>query len=191
MNPSAMIRFSEIPFKIQVENVRSNFVQFFLFLKTSQLTTSQRQLLPLLLDLWMSSPLIKDGVVTDVETIVKRKTKTFLHVDHFLGFSGKITALNIIIIDQEYFFDLTGDTFTPGAYSDSVIIEAQCELSKFGEAVQYLGDVINHPHFTSKMEIISTLLSNKSICSFLKIISQVKKLCKLFGHIFLARHRNM
>ena len=43
---------------------------------------------------------------------------------------------------------LSGSTFSPGAYSDSIIIEAQCERSKLKEAVDFMSDIINYPHFT-------------------------------------------
>ena len=71
-----------------MEDVNSNFVQLYLFLSTAQLSARQRELLPLLLDTWMSSPLIKDGVITDIETVVKRRSRTLLAHDYYLGFSG-------------------------------------------------------------------------------------------------------
>ena len=88
LNQDKLINFEEIPFKVQVEDVNSNFVQLYLFLSTAQLSARQRELLPLLLDTWMSSPLIKDGVITDIETVVKRRSRTLLAHDYYLGFSG-------------------------------------------------------------------------------------------------------
>ena len=41
-----------------------------------------------------------------------------------------------------------GSTFSPGAYSDSIIVEAQCEREKFSAAVSFLSDVLTYPHFT-------------------------------------------
>ena len=61
--------------------------------------------------------------------MVKRRTRTLLHIDNSLGFSGA--------------------TFSPGAYGDAFIIEAQCELKKFAKAIQYLSDVINYPYLTA------------------------------------------
>ena len=45
-------------------------------------------------------------------------------------------------------FYLLGSTFSPGAYADTIIIEAQCEMKKFDEAIKFISDVINYPHFT-------------------------------------------
>ena len=86
------------------------------------------QLLPLVLDMWLDSPVMRDGTLQDIETIVKRRTKTLLYIDNGLGFSGS--------------------TFSPGAFSDTVIVEVQFERRKLVPAVSYLSDVLNYPHFT-------------------------------------------
>merc|ERR1719350_332061 len=111
------------------ENANSNFVQFYIFLNTQTLSTRQKMLLPLLLDLWLVSPIKKNGVVTDIEQVVKRRTKTLLHIDNSLGFSGS--------------------TFSPGAYGDALIIEAQAERKKFAKVINFLSDAINYPHLTT------------------------------------------
>jgi len=128
MNRKNLINFNNIPFKIQVQDVMSNFVQMYLFISTEKLNPREKDLLPILLDVWMSSPQIKNGKVIDIETVIKRQTKTLLYTDYFLG--------------------LSGSTFSPGAYADTIIIEAQCEMKKFDEAIKFISDVINYPHFT-------------------------------------------
>ena len=113
---------------MQVEDVNSSFVQLYIFFNTESLTVRQKELLPLLLDMWLNSPVMKNGTLQDIETIVKRRTKTLLYVSSGLGFSGS--------------------TFSPGAFSDTVIVEAQFERRKLVAAVDYLSDVLNYPHFT-------------------------------------------
>ena len=113
---------------MQVEDVNSSFVQLYIFFNTESLTVRQKELLPLLLDIWLNSPVMKNGTLQDIETIVKRRTKTLLYVSSGLGFSGS--------------------TFSPGAFSDTVIVEAQFERRKLVAAVDYLSDVLNYPHFT-------------------------------------------
>ena len=128
-DPNYLFNFTNIPFKIHIENVNSNFVQFYIFLDTQSLNKRQKMLLPLLLDLWLVSPIKKNGVVTDIEKVVKRRTKTLLHIDNSLGFSGS--------------------TFSPGAYGDAIIIEAQAERKNFAKAINFLSDAINYPHLTT------------------------------------------
>ena len=113
---------------MQVEDVNSSFVQLYIFLSTESLTLRQKELLPLVLDMWLDSPVLRDGTLQDIETIVKRRTKTLLNIDNGLGFSGS--------------------TFSPGAFSDTVIVEVQFERRKLVAAVDYLSDVLNYPHFT-------------------------------------------
>ena len=130
LNAKKMFDFSQLPFKIHVEDVNSNFVQIYIFMDTTVLNRRQRKFLPLLLDLWLVSPLKKDNVVTPIEAVVKRRTKTLLHIDNGLGFSGS--------------------TFSPGAYGDAVIIEAQAEIAKFPAAIDYIGDALNFPLLSGK-----------------------------------------
>jgi hypothetical protein len=53
-------------------------------LKTVHLNR-QKKFLPLLLDIWLASPIEKDGVVIPIEDVVKRRSKTILHIDNSLG----------------------------------------------------------------------------------------------------------
>ena len=130
LNPNKLLNFSMLPFKVHVDDVNSNFVQIDIFLDTTVLTRRQRKFLPLLLDLWLASPIMKDGREVPIEAVVKRRTKTLLHIDNSLGFSGS--------------------TFSPGAYGDALIIEAQAELTKMADAIKFLHDAINYPHLTVK-----------------------------------------
>ena len=130
LNSNKLFNFSLVPFKLHIDDVNSNFVQINIFLDTTPLSRRQRKFLPLLLDLWLASPIMKDGREIPIEAVVKRRTKTLLHIDNSLGFSGS--------------------TFSPGAYGDALIIEAQAELSKLAEAIEFLHDAINYPHLTKK-----------------------------------------
>ena len=130
LNSNRLFNFSTVPFKLHIDDVNSNFVQMNIFLDTTMLSRRQRKFLPLLLDLWLASPILKDGQEIPIEAVVKRRTKTLLHIDNTLGFSGS--------------------TFSPGAYGDALIIEAQAELSKLTDAIEFLHDAINYPHLTKK-----------------------------------------
>ena len=45
----------------------------------------QKKFLPLLLDIWLVSPQEKGGQVIPIEDVVKRRSKTILHIDNSLG----------------------------------------------------------------------------------------------------------
>jgi len=53
----------------------------------------QKKFLPLLLDIWLASPIEKDGVVIPIEDVVKRRSKTILHIDNSLGIFYTYTYL--------------------------------------------------------------------------------------------------
>jgi len=130
LNENKLFNFSQLPFKINIDDVNSEFVELNIFLDTTVLSRRQRKLLPLLLDLWLASPIFKDGQPIPIDAVVKRRTKTLLHLDTTLGFSGS--------------------TFSPGAYGDALVIEAQAERSKFAETIEFLRDAINYPFLTEK-----------------------------------------
>ena len=86
-------------------------------------------------------------MITNIEKVVKRRTKTLLHIDNSLGFSGS--------------------TFYPGAYGDALIIEAQAERKKFAQAINFLHDAINYPYLT-------TLKVNTTVANILNTIPSLK-----------------
>lgn len=128
--PTNRVDLKNMPFKIHIDDVRSKFVQVYLFMDTKALTKREKMLMPLLLDTWLLSPLRKDGIIEPIESVVKRRSKAILHIANSLGFDGS--------------------TFSPGAYADALIIEAQAEIEKFSNAVDYLGDALNYPYFTDQ-----------------------------------------
>merc|ERR1719354_1339719 len=101
--PTPLLQFDAIPFKIHVDDVLSEFVQIYILMDTTSLTDRERELLPLLMDTWLLSPIKKEGELTPIEDVVKRRSKNVLHIQNSLGFDGS--------------------SFSPGAYSDAYVIE--------------------------------------------------------------------
>lgn len=169
LNENRLFNFSEIPFKIHIDDVNSNFVQINIFFDTTVLSRRQRKLLPMLLDLWLASPLLKNGQQVPIDTVVKRRTKTLLYLDATLGFSGS--------------------TFSPGAYGDAVIIEAQAERSKFTEAIEFLRDAINFPLLTEK-KVNSTAANIVNLIPSMKL-SATDVLRSLSDGLYFNRESNI
>ena len=73
-NPDNIIDFSSIPIKVHIDDVKSNIVVFYIFIDIVQynLTEEQRKYLPLLTYLWDSSPMIKNGSITDIDDVNER-----------------------------------------------------------------------------------------------------------------------
>jgi len=119
-NPEGKFNFSGIPFKLQVDDVNSEFVQLYLYFETSYgLSVRQKKYLPLLLDTWMNSPLIKDGKVSEIGDVIKRVNKVLLKMDVSQGYSY-------------------------------IVIGGQTELSKLKEGLDFMRDRFYNSHLTFK-----------------------------------------
>jgi len=108
-NKGNFFDFSELPFKVQVEDVNSEFVQMYLYLNTSGLTVRQRKLLPLLMDLWLNSPIKKNGIITDIDGVIKRWSKLLQKLSISLGYSSVTLAAQFEIGKLEPALDFIGD----------------------------------------------------------------------------------
>ncbi|KAI1006245.1 Uncharacterized protein K3495_g1977 [Podosphaera aphanis] len=63
---------SELPLFIQFEHVPTNFVHLTILLGTSEIATNYRPLLPLFLDNFFNTPIVKDGKKIDFEEVVTK-----------------------------------------------------------------------------------------------------------------------
>jgi len=88
LNPDNRFDFSDIPFKIHIDDVKSKFVTIYIYIDLKGLTVRQRKYLPLLIDLWTTSPMKKNGTVTDIGGVIKRYNKSLLKLEMSHGYSG-------------------------------------------------------------------------------------------------------
>merc|ERR1712106_1168509 len=65
-----ILDFSQLPFKVHFENVKSSFVQLYLYLDTAGPSIREQKLLPLLMDLWLNSPTRKNGDIIDINAVI-------------------------------------------------------------------------------------------------------------------------
>jgi len=100
-----LFNFEEIPFKLHIDDVKSQFVQLYLFMDTTVLTRREKRLLPLLLDIWFLSPLKKNNYTLSIEEATKIQAENFLSFSNSLGFRGT--------------------SFSPGAFADAFIIKVK------------------------------------------------------------------
>jgi len=102
---TALFNFEEIPFKLHIDDVKSQFVQLYLFMDTTVLTQREKSLLPLLSDIWFLSPLQKNNYTLSIGEATKIRAKNFLSLSNSLGFRGT--------------------SFSPGAFADAFIIKVK------------------------------------------------------------------
>ena len=117
-NPDDLFDFSDLPFKVHINDVKSSFVtiNIYIDLVTANFTVEQRRYLPLFIDMWTRSPMIKNGVVTDIDGVIKRYNKYLIK-------------------------------FQMGQSHSYVEMGGQMELDNLEEAIDFIHDRINYPYF--------------------------------------------
>ena len=87
-NPQNLFDFSNIRLKIQISDVRSKFVSMSIYIDVSYLTHTQKLYLPLLLGLWMDSPIKKNGTITSASDMLRRNHESLMKFGKSLDFSN-------------------------------------------------------------------------------------------------------
>ena len=143
MNPDNAIDFSALPFKVQVNDVKSTFVtvNIYIDLLSANFTIEQRRYLPLFIDMWTKSPMIKNGTITDIGGVIKRYHKYLIK-------------------------------FQMGQSHSYVEMGGQMELSKLEEAISFIHDRINYPYFNENdLKTTVNIRLNKGTPSATRILS--------------------
>ena len=143
LNPNNAIDFSALPFKVQVNDVKSTFVtvNIYIDLLSANFTIEQRRYLPLFIDMWTKSPMIKNGTITDIGGVIKRYHKYLIK-------------------------------FQMGQSHSYVEMGGQMELSKLEEAISFIHDRIYYPYFNENdLKTTVNIRLNKGTPSATKILS--------------------
>ena len=82
-NPNNLLNFSSIPLKIHVDDIKSKFVTIYAYIDLTKhdLTIKQRKYLPLFVDMWTRSPMIKNGTITDIDGVIKRYNQVLIKLE--------------------------------------------------------------------------------------------------------------
>jgi Zn-dependent M16 (insulinase) family peptidase len=103
---------SNVPLFLQFEHVPSNFISIIVHIDTSKVATNHRALLPLFLDNFFNTPIMKDGKKVDFETVVTQLEQDT--VGYSMSAGGRI-----------------GD-------AESLAIQIQVEPEKYTAAVEWI-----------------------------------------------------
>ncbi len=112
----------EIPYHFQLDDVNSQFVRFYVFLDTRDIALEDKLYLVMLTELWLVSPLIKNGSIEPYESVLQRRSKTALSFYNDLGYKGS--------------------TFSPGSYSDLIMFFGEAELSNYDKVIEMLREAL-------------------------------------------------
>ncbi len=78
----------KIPYHFHLDDLASQFVRFYAFIDTNGLEPEDRYYLVLLTELWLHSPLRKNGTVEPFESVIDRRSKLALSFYNDLGYKG-------------------------------------------------------------------------------------------------------
>lgn len=120
---------SRVPFRIQYDLIKTNFISIQVLLDTSELSVSERLYLPLISELVFESPINRDGTIVPYETIVSELFSDTICYCCGIGISS-------------------GSTFSTGSAGSLVDITMQVEKSKYEKAVKWFYEVLYKIVFT-------------------------------------------
>jgi len=135
------LQISEIPFSVQVDDIKSLFLQLTVILDTSALPEDLRFYLPLFADIIFESPILRDGKLIPHDEIVKQLAADTLTNSASTG--------------------ICGDTFHPGKFSTAFMLQLKMEVNNFEKGIQWLRELLYCVQFTAeRIKIVGNRIIN-------------------------------
>ncbi|XP_050540397.1 uncharacterized protein C05D11.1-like [Daktulosphaira vitifoliae] len=132
-----LFKTSEVPLFVEIDNVKSNFVNMRVLINTKDLALNLRKYLPTFLDLIINSPSIRrDKIYTNVNA---KLDKDIIHKQASIGICSK--------------------SFTFGYFSSVIFISVYVKLDKYHKGIKWLHDILYNTVITKKW--FSIMLSKK------------------------------
>ncbi|XP_015108597.1 uncharacterized protein C05D11.1 [Diachasma alloeum] len=137
----------KIPLYSCLDHVNTNFVYLFVVMNTSGLAREARRYLPLILEAIGECPIERNGTLIPYEDVVAEIEADTIAVDSRMGFEGV-------------------SKFACGAYSHSVNLMLQIEMSKYGKGIQWIRELLYDTKFNpERLKIIASRMLNEiTIC---------------------------
>ena len=158
-----------IPYHFQLEDVNSQFVRFYAFLDTSEIPLEDKYYMVLLTELWLRSPIRKNGSIESYESVLKRRSQTTLSFYNDLGYKGS--------------------TFSPGSYSDLLMFFCEAELDKYEETIQLFKEALFDIEYN--LDKIKSLLSQALNSIPGTKLSASSMSSNLFDNIYFNKYSNI
>lgn len=134
----------KLPFRLQVDSIKTNFINITLQMNTSHLSKTDRLYLPLLSEIILECPIERDGRLMPYEEVVEEM------------FSDTIC--------QNSSVGLNSGTFSAGLISMLFGLSMQVEKSKYCKAIQWLRELLYKTNFTPERikTVVTKLVSDIS-----------------------------
>lgn len=155
-NANTRFPLDKIPFRFQLDDMKTNFVQISALLDSSSVSHSLRLHLPLMCQVLFESPILRDGELVSHEEVIKQLEADMLTYSGALGVTG-------------------GGTFSCGAYPQVVHIQLQLEKDKYEKGIQWLRELLYRSKFTAdRLKIVAQRLASDVASSKRKGIKVVR-----------------
>ncbi|XP_064481278.1 uncharacterized protein C05D11.1-like [Ornithodoros turicata] len=125
INPNAIPQFdlSGLPFRFELDNIKTNFVSITIIMNTSDLTADLRLYVPLFLELLLESAVVTKQGKLSHDVVVHQLEADTVHVGTALGFEN-------------------GQRFFSGSHAQCVVLFMLVDNKKYSKAVQWCHDLI-------------------------------------------------
>ncbi|XP_065176608.1 uncharacterized protein C05D11.1-like [Sycon ciliatum] len=154
---------ASLPLVMEVDNIRTSFVEVVAVLDTACLSDEQRLYLPLYLEVLFESPVVRNGKVIDYEQVITELERDLLNQGAALGF-------------------YCGSAFRCGSFGELAVVSVKTEMSKYAIAVRWLEELLYAVKFTKSRVRSVAKKMKKEITEQLRSGGRVAKV--------LARHIN-
>ncbi|XP_076319317.1 uncharacterized protein C05D11.1-like [Tachypleus tridentatus] len=119
-----------MPCRFQLDDTHTNFVKMFVLMDTSKVTVDLRLYLPLLMELILESPLLRDGTLVPYEVVVQQLATDTVSCGTSIGIGGGL--------------------FSCGSYAQVALVCLVVEEEKYHVGVKWLRELLYQTQFTAE-----------------------------------------
>ncbi|XP_060600571.1 uncharacterized protein C05D11.1-like [Ruditapes philippinarum] len=131
----------DIPFRFQLDDVHTNFVQMHVMLDSTCLPQELKYFLPLYCEILFESPILRDGVLVSHEEIISQLEADTLSTESCIG--------------------VNGGKFSCGSFPQIVMLKIQVEKAKYELGVKWLREILYQTKFPAeRLKVIAKRMNN-------------------------------
>ncbi|KAL4219134.1 hypothetical protein ACF0H5_021716 [Mactra antiquata] len=133
---------NDIPFRFQLDDIHTNFVQMNVLLDSSCLPQDLKYFLPLYCEVLFESPVVRDGVLISHEEVISQLEADTLSTSTGLG--------------------INASSYNCGAFPQIVKIKLQVEKEKYEKGVHWLHEILYCTKFPAdRLKVVAKKMSNE------------------------------
>lgn len=140
---NSLFPLGEIPYKFQLDDIHTNFIMLHALIDTSSVPAELRLFLPLLLEVMLESPILRNGVLIPHDVVVKELAEDTINAVTSIGIS------------------LSQTRFKCSTYAQMAHMCLEVEIGKYARGIQLLHELLFCTQLTQeRIKIIATKIIN-------------------------------